>query len=90
MFGFLRLASAKLLSLLPRLLNSEAAGFAWRSDWQAMHVRTLGTSIRRRSSPPVALLATAAFFGGTVVAMAAIAFASMMADAADEHEHLSV
>ena len=53
-----------------------------------MHVRTLGTSVLRRSSPPVALLATAAFFGGTVVAMAAIAFASIMADAADEHEHL--
>jgi hypothetical protein len=43
---------------------------------------------RLRSSPPVALLATAVFFGGTVKAMAAMAFASMMADAAEEHEHL--
>lgn len=38
--------------------------------------------------PPVALLATAIFLGGTLMATAAIAFASMMADAADEHEHL--
>jgi len=38
--------------------------------------------------PPVALLASAVFVGGALMAMAAIAFASMMADAADEHEHL--
>lgn len=38
--------------------------------------------------PPVALLAIAVFVGGALMAMAAIAFASMMADAADEHEHL--
>ena len=53
-----------------------------------MHVRTPGTAVLRRSSPPVALLATAVFFGGAVMAIAAMAFASMMADAADEHEHL--
>lgn len=34
------------------------------------------------------LLASAVFIGGALMAMAAIAFASMMADAADEHEHL--
>ncbi len=38
--------------------------------------------------PPVALLAGAVFVGGALMAMAAIAFASMMADAADEHEYL--
>jgi GPH family glycoside/pentoside/hexuronide:cation symporter len=38
--------------------------------------------------PPVALLATVVFLGGALMATAAIAFASMMADAADEHEHL--
>jgi len=38
--------------------------------------------------PPVALLASAVFAGGALMATAAIAFASMMADAADEHEHL--
>ena len=38
--------------------------------------------------PPVAILARAVFVGGTMLAMAAIAFASMMADAADEHEYL--
>lgn len=39
-------------------------------------------------TPPVALLAGAIFLGGMLMATAAIAFASMMADAADEHEHL--
>lgn len=38
--------------------------------------------------PPVILLACAVFVGGALMATAAIAFASMMADAADEHEHL--
>lgn len=38
--------------------------------------------------PPVGLLASAVFAGGALMATAAIAFASMMADAADEHEHL--
>ncbi|WP_315761633.1 MFS transporter [Sphingomonas sp. Y38-1Y] len=38
--------------------------------------------------PPVALLSVAVFLGGALMATAAIAFASMMADAADEHEHL--
>lgn len=37
---------------------------------------------------PVAILASAIFLGGALMATAAIAFASMMADAADEHEHL--
>lgn len=36
----------------------------------------------------VAILAGAVFVGGALMAAAAIAFASMMADAADEHEHL--
>ncbi|WP_267382910.1 MULTISPECIES: MFS transporter [unclassified Sphingomonas] len=36
----------------------------------------------------VAILAAAVFAGGMLMATAAIAFASMMADAADEHEHL--
>jgi GPH family glycoside/pentoside/hexuronide:cation symporter len=36
----------------------------------------------------VAILATVVFAGGVLMAAAAIAFASMMADAADEHEHL--
>jgi GPH family glycoside/pentoside/hexuronide:cation symporter len=36
----------------------------------------------------VALLASAVLCGGGLMATAAIAFASMMADAADEHEHL--
>lgn len=36
----------------------------------------------------VAILASAVFVGGALMAAAAIAFASMMADAADEHEHL--
>lgn len=35
-----------------------------------------------------AILSAAVFGGGMLMAMAAIAFASMMADAADEHEHL--
>ena len=39
-------------------------------------------------APPVALLASTIFLGGMLMATAAIAFASMMADAADEHEHL--
>ena len=38
--------------------------------------------------PPVTLLASAIFAGGALMATAAIAFASMMADAADEHEYL--
>lgn len=38
--------------------------------------------------PPVTLLATVVFLGGALMATAAIAFAAMMADAADEHEHL--
>lgn len=37
---------------------------------------------------PVFLLAVAVFLGGSLMATAAIAFASMMADAADEHEYL--
>lgn len=40
------------------------------------------------AQPPVLLLAVAVFLGGALMATAAIAFASMMADAADEHEHL--
>jgi GPH family glycoside/pentoside/hexuronide:cation symporter len=36
----------------------------------------------------VIVLASAVFFGGVLMAAAAIAFASMMADAADEHEYL--
>lgn len=36
----------------------------------------------------VAVLAGAVFIGGALMATAAISFASMMADAADEHEHL--
>lgn len=36
----------------------------------------------------VAIIASAVFLGGALMAGAAIAFASMMADAADEHEHL--
>ena len=36
----------------------------------------------------VAILAATVFSGGVLMATAAIAFASMMADAADEHEHL--
>jgi len=40
------------------------------------------------SPPPVVLLAVAIFAGGALMAAAAIAFSSMMADAADEHEHL--
>ena len=39
-------------------------------------------------SPLVAVLAGAVFCGGGLMATAAIAFASMMADATDEHEHL--
>ena len=40
------------------------------------------------AQPPIAVLASAIFVGGSLMAAAAIAFASMMADAADEHEHL--
>jgi GPH family glycoside/pentoside/hexuronide:cation symporter len=36
----------------------------------------------------VAILAAAVFVGGALMAAAAISFASMMADTADEHEHL--
>ncbi len=39
-------------------------------------------------TPLVVLLASAVLCGGGLMATAAIAFASMMADAADEHEHL--
>jgi GPH family glycoside/pentoside/hexuronide:cation symporter len=49
--------------------------------------RLLGL-LPRTAHPPVALLASAVFVGGALMAMAAIAFASMMADAADEHEFL--
>lgn len=41
-----------------------------------------------RGAPPVTLLAGAILLGGMLMAIAAIAFASMMADAADEHEYL--
>ena len=44
--------------------------------------------VLQAGKPPVALLAAVIFVGGTLMATAAIAFASMMADAADEHEHL--
>lgn len=40
------------------------------------------------AQPPVMFVAITVFLGGALMATAAIAFASIMADAADEHEHL--
>jgi GPH family glycoside/pentoside/hexuronide:cation symporter len=48
--------------------------------------RLLG--VLQAGPPPVGLLASGVFLGGALMATAAIAFASMMADAADEHEYL--
>ena len=50
-------------------------------------LRLMGV-LPQTAQPPVALLAIVVFIGGALMATAAIAFASMMADAADEHEYL--
>lgn len=88
MLGFLSLASAKLAILA-------AASVEQRGGWLRIAFGLAGDArahVWHRG--PAALVAAGrgasdrSVFGGTVMAMAAIAFASMMADAADEHEHL--